>query len=395
MNQNKNKKLPKYEDIFKNLEKSLSEYLKVSNGSKIKNFSFSQKSLNTDGFENRLIETGLNSSELLNEIKDSYLRRDYLEGEIGTIDGEEQYDGIFNMTLYMLISNRLAKHYAYEIENNSNLNSSTKEMYEKKIKYFMSEKKSALTQLITSLYVYKETENDNDFFYGHFLDFNDADAFVIDLPAYGQIAVHFGSKSNLDHIQHLANENIQVILNKKLKLGQITKDQYNKINQNSNDNGILPEYSGKLYEHSSAIPLDYQGRNFVRTKKDLCLSKKLITDYDTSDIERISRNKIYNSRELYYWAIRSDFSKQQLEKLSSLLQERDAKALNNSSNNRSKPRKIDLASSESIAALINSKSMGKKAVSETTASERKTVSEHEKKKKIVIIDNRRNGDNSR
>lgn len=395
MKQNKNNELPKYEDTFKKLTKSLNEYLKVSDGRKIKNFSFNQKTLNTDGFENRLIETGLNPNELLDEIKDSYLRRDYLEGEIGTIDGEEQYDGIFNMTLYMLISNRLAKHYAYEIKNNSNLDVSTKEMYDKKIKYFMSEKRSALTELISSLYIYKETENDNDFFYGHFLDINDADAFVIDLPAYGQIAVHFGSNSNLEHVQHLALQNVQLILKRKLEQGQITKNQYNEIMQKSNNTGILPEYSGKLYEHSSAIPLDYQGRNFVRTQKDLCLSKKLITDYDTSDIERISRNKIYNSRELYYWAIRSDFSKQQLEKLSALLQERDAKALNNSSNARLKHRQIDLASSESISKLIDSKSMGRKAVSETTASERKVVAEHEKPKRIVIIDNRRKGDTSR
>ena len=274
MKQNKNNELPKYEDTFKKLTKSLNEYLKVSDGRKIKNFSFNQKTLNTDGFENRLIETGLNPNELLDEIKDSYLRRDYLEGEIGTIDGEEQYDGIFNMTLYMLISNRLAKHYAYEIKNNSNLDVSTKEMYDKKIKYFMSEKRSALTELISSLYIYKETENDNDFFYGHFLDINDADAFVIDLPAYGQIAVHFGSNSNLEHVQHLALQNVQLILKRKLEQGQITKNQYNEIMQKSNNTGILPEYSGKLYEHSSAIPLDYQGRNIVRTHKYLCLSKK-------------------------------------------------------------------------------------------------------------------------
>lgn len=390
MGQNTSAKLPKYEDIFKNLENSLNEYLKVSNGKKIKNFSFSQKSINDDGFENRLIETGLKPSELLAEIKDSYLRRDYLEGEIGTIVGDEQYDGIFNMALSMLISNRLAKHYIHEVESNSNLDNSTRKAYEEKIKHFMSEKKTSLTELIYSLYIYKETENDNDFFYGHRLDNNGADTFVIDLPAYGQISVHFGSESNLERVEHMAKQNIDLILKRKLELNQITKNQYNKIKSKANNGEVLPEYSGKLYEHSSAIPLDYQGRNFIRAQRDLCLSKKMITDYTKSDIERISHNRKYNSRELYYWAIRSDFSKEQLEQLSGFLQERDSKTLlKHSSRNASKHQEDTIASDEAIAKLINSKSMGRKVVASTTAEERKVVDNHEKSKKIYIIDRRK------
>jgi len=388
--QNKSYKLPKYEDIFAKFKNNLNEYLQVRNGRDIKSFNFSQKGINDDGFENRLIETGLRPSELLLEIKDSYLRRDYLEGEIGTIDGDEQYDGIFNIALSMLISNRLAKHYIHELEKKNNQDIKTKELYDNKIKKFMSEKKEALVELISSLYIYTETENDNDFFYGHRLDNNGEDTFVIDLPAYGQISVHFGSESNLERVEYLAKQNADLILKRKLKLNQINKNEYDQIKHKSNNYGILPEYTGKLYEHSSAIPLDYQGKNFMRAQKDLYLSKKIITDYNKADIERISHNRKYNSRELYYWAIRSDFSKEQLQQLSEFLQERDTKNIYNSSSKKTSNHQEDLiASDESIAKLINAKSMGRKAVSLTTAEERKAVSKHENSKRLYVLDRRK------
>ena len=136
MKQNNSKHIDKYEDIFAKLETSLNEYLTLNSGRNVKGFNLSQKGINTDGFENKLIESGLSPKELIAEIRDSYLRRDYLEGEVGTIDGEEQYDGIFNIALSMLISNRLAKWYKYEIEKKSNLDKTTKAEYEEKIKKF-------------------------------------------------------------------------------------------------------------------------------------------------------------------------------------------------------------------------------------------------------------------
>lgn len=375
MKQNNSNHIDKYEDIFAKLETSLNEYLTLNSGRNVKGFNLSQKGINTDGFENKLIESGLSPKELIAEIRDSYLRRDYLEGEVGTIDGEEQYDGIFNIALSMLISNRLAKWYKYEIEKKSNLDKTTKAEYEEKIKKFMSEKKQSAMQLMYSLFIYKETVNDNDFFYGHSLDINDKDTFVIDLPVYGQISVHFGSAGYLDHIKHLASNNIKLILEKKLKLGQITKKEYNKLKNKVDDDEIFPEYTGKLYEHSSAIPIDYQGRNFKRAQKDLKLSKKMIVDYTEEDIERISKNKKYNSRELYFWAVKSDFSKKQLEQLSAYLQERDNIALSKIPN-------------KTIKKTIDVQSVGKKVVSSTTAEERKQVSSHESK--IYIVDRRKN-----
>lgn len=368
MKQNKFNRLTTYEDIFARFETILNEYLELFSGKRIKNFNLSQKSNNYDGFKNRLIENGLSPKELICEIKDSYLRRDYLSGKIGTVDGDEQYDGIFNTALLMLMSNRLWKYYEHELRKNKNLDNSQKLLYEKKIEHATFEKNRATTQLIYSLFIYKETVNSNDFFYGHRLDFKNKSTLVIDLPVYGQISTHFGSKDTLELIKYQASKNINNILQCKLDLGQITKEKYDELKSKVNAGDILPEYSGKLYEYVSAIPLDYQGENFKKAQDDLKLSKKLITEYTNDDIERISKNRKYNSRELYYWAVKSDFTKEQLENLSHYLQERDAKDFEKKANKKS-----------SYSRRFNSKYNGKKAVALTTAEERKQVADHEAK----------------
>ena len=92
-------------------------------------------------------------------------------------------------------------------------------------------------------------------------------------------------------------------------------------------------------------------------KKDIkALSKQsnILTD---EDIKQISENNKYNSRELYYIAVKSDWTKSQLELLSKYLMERDKIKDTN---------KIDVTS------------IGKEAIQLTTAEERKIVREHEK-----------------
>lgn len=363
MNENKFNQLPRYENIFKNFKNVLNQYLKISGSKKIHNFIFRQKTLNDSGFENNLIENDFNPSELVEEIKASYLSRDYLEGEIGLIDGQDQYDGIFNIALYTLLTNRLGKRYQSEFNGNSTLDDTTKTAYKEAYKKLMAQKKDATTKLIYSLFIYKETENDNDFFYGCRTDDFGDNTFVIDLPIYGQISVHFGSEDALENIKYIARQNIDLILKKKLELGQITEEQFAEIKNKAENEGILPEYTGKLYEYSSAMPLDYCGEKFEMAQKDLNLSGKMITAINDEDIKRISENTKYNSRELYYFAIKSDFSKDQLEKLSGYLQERDRKITKNSTNPKSK--------------TINVQSLGRQAISLTSAKDRKNVGNHE------------------
>ncbi len=363
MNTNKFSQLPRYENIFNNLKKVLNQYIKMSGSKKIHNFNFKQKNLNDSGFENNLIENNLNPSELLEEIKSSYLSRDYLEGEIGLIDGQDQYDGIFNLALYTLITNRVGKLYQSEFNGNSTLDDTTRTAYKETYKKLMVQKKDATTKLIYSLFIYKETETDNDFFYGCRTDDFGNSSFVIDLPIYGQISVHYGSKENLENIEYIAKQNINLILEKKLELGQITEDQFEKIKGKAENEGILPKYTGKLYEYSSAIPLDYCGEKFEIAQKDLNLSGKMISSISDEDIKTISENRKYNSRELYYFAIKSDFSKEQLEKLSGYLQERDKEISQNLTTQK--------------RSTINVQEIGRQAVNLTSAKDRKNVGNHE------------------
>lgn len=194
MKQNNFNTLSTYEQVYKRLKVMVNKYLSINNGNKIRGFNLSQK--NNQGFENSLIEDDLLPDELVSEIKNSYLSRDYVQGEIGLIDDEEQYDGIFNIALYTLMTNRVGKMFLHEKRNNSNMNRDKKHQYNEVYKNLMLEKNSATIKLIYSLFIYKETVNDNDFFYGHRIDNEGNDNIVIDLPVYGQISVHFAKKEN-------------------------------------------------------------------------------------------------------------------------------------------------------------------------------------------------------
>lgn len=362
MNKNRFNQLSTYEDVFNNFSEILNELLEKYNSEDIYKYNVCQKGKNKDGFKNSLIEDDFSSlEELTLEIKDSYLSRDYLEGEIGLTDGQSQYDGIFNIALYMLTSNRLAKLYKYSSSEYTELDEDTSLSHSQKYKNLISKKQDAIIKLIYSLYIYSETENDNDFFYGYSTDASGNSILVIDLPVYGQISVHFGSEENFERLKYVAKKCVNLTLEKKLELGQITDEQFTKIMDKANSEGIFPLYTGKLYEYSSAFPLDYCGKKFEIAQKKLKLSSKMVTDISDNDIKRISQDRKYNSRELYYFAIKSDFSKRHLKKLSQYLQIRDARDLR----------------FKNPSSSISSSSIGKAAVELTTAEERKIVASHE------------------
>lgn len=363
MEQNKSTKLPKYEYIFNRLSKILNQHIKVYGTEHLYRSLLAQRKSIDSGFENSLIENDFTPEEFVKEIKNSYLSRNYLKGEIGLIDAQDQYDGIFNIALYTLMANRLGKQYKIQCDKNYNLDIATFDSYKKTYDNLMSEKAKGTMKLISSLFIYKETVSDNDFFYGYNIDDYGNSAFIIDLPVYGQIGIHFGKAENLKNIEYFAKQHIDLILNKKLSLGQITEEQFKEIKSKADNEGILPDYTGKLYEYSSSMPLDYCGEKFEEAQKDLNLSGKMVTDITDEDIKRISENRKYNSRELYYFAIKSDFSKSQLEQLSGYLQERDTIVAKNKTT----------AKSSSVDVL----KLGRQAVDMTSAEDRKVVSTHE------------------
>lgn len=371
MTQNNFNKLSTYEQVYKRLQVMVNKYLSINNGRKIRSFNLGQD--NNGDFENRLIEDDLSPDELVSEIKASYLSRDYVQGEIGLIDEEEQYDGIFNIALYTLMTNRVGKMFLHEKKQNSNINKEEKAKYNEAYRNLMLEKNSATIKLIYSLFIYKKTVNDNDFFYGHRIDKDGNDNIVIDLPVYGQISVHFAKKENakdvLERIKYEATQSTQLILNKKLELGQITKEKYEEIQNKLDKNDVFPEYTGKLYEYSSGIPLDYCGEKFKEAQKHFRLSKKMVNEINNEDIIRISQDEKYNSREIYYFGIKSDFSKQQLEMLSIKLQERDG----------------DLV--QEAKQKININELGKEVIEQTTAEERIVVARHEQNIENLRQDN--------
>lgn len=357
-----NVKFARYENVYNNLKKILELYLSKYDAKKIINLNQKQKQFNEDAFSNSLIENDFNFEEIVKEIKDSYLSRDYIQGEIGLIDEGEQYDGIFNITLYMLMSNRMSKYYQQQINKNNNLCDEARKKYEDMYKKLLSLKIDATTKLIYSLFIYKETQSNDDFYYGHRIDNYGNDTLVIDLPVYGQISVHFGSKSNMEQVLHIAKQSAQKIMQRKLELGQISQKEYEEIVNKLENEEVFPEYTGKLYEYSSMIPLDYCGEKYEQVKKDLDLSNKNLSELSEVDIERISQNTKYNSRELYYFAVKSDLTKGQLELLSKYLQKRD-KEINN--------QKIDV------------NEMGREAIKLTTAEERQAIMVYEKNVKTT------------
>lgn len=358
MDENNFNHLPRYEDVFDNFKNVLNEYLSICSPEYIHDFNLSIIDRNK-GFSNNLLKNDFTPNELVEEIKKSYLQREYINGEIGLTDKQTQYDGIITTALYMLMSNRLGKIYKKEMDTNTNLDEDTKNKYKQNYKQLMAKKTDATIKLIYSLFIYEQTENNNDFLYG--LKYDNAKkifTLVIDLPTYGQISVHIPS---MPTVAHIAKQNIDLVLEKKLQLGQITENQFSKLtNESSLFCEKMPLYQGSFYEYCSAIPIDFCGKNLQTAQKDLNLPNEISDE----DIKNLSQNEQYNSRELYYFAIKNNFSKNHLKLLSNHLRTRDIEYKNK-------------LSQQKTEKSLDVKSIGHTAIKLTTAEERKQVDIHE------------------
>lgn len=347
-----------YKNIYMKLQKTTNTFLKVNSIDEIKRFIYIQRKENEDGFKNSLIE--LPNDDIKSVIKSTYTKIDYLEGTLGTVDATDQFDGITNMALLMLMSNRMSKYYKNRIKSEQ-LSPEEKDLYHKNEVALLRWKSIAMKDLIASLYILNKTEIEyTDFIsYGYRQDNNKKDSFVIDLPYYGQICVHFGKQ--MQYILMDAKKTVSSILNKKLQLGQISQEDVDKLKQNL-DEEILPNYTGKLYEYSSAIPIEYEGDKSKTIKEHLGLNRKLPEDINKSDILNLY-NIGLNAREIYYFAIKFGLPKKQLNYI------------------------VNIGNK-----FLDAKNIGKSALSETTAKERQVVNIHENNVNINEIENDKRGE---
>lgn len=304
--------ITKYEDIHKDLEDITTTYL--SKEGNLKDFILEQREKNKSGLKNSLIEVP--ETDIKYTLKKEYISNvSNVTGELGTISSEEQAHEIKNMALLTLMSNRLSKYYKYEVENNKSLDDKTKEEYTKEKRRLLLSKDTATSDLIASLYVLEKTggkKYSKFFSYGNRKDDNGKDTFTIDLPYVGQISVHFGNKK--EFILEDAKNKATSILERKKELGQIKESKFNELSDKLDVDSILPEYTGKLFEYVSALPIEYIGPNTKEKVSRLSLDNKSPKQIKTEDIERISRSGL-NVREAYYLAIKLGFSKDKLEEV--------------------------------------------------------------------------------
>lgn len=265
--------------------------------------------------ENSLIEI---PADIYGALKDTYISRDpsYVCGYIGCAETpEEQLDGITNMTLLMYMSNHLAKQYKMRFRNESDFEK--RKALKKNERTLLNWKDIALSDTIASTYVLSKTSEEfKDYFsYGSRIDDADQSTFVMDLPYIGQLCVHFGWDERRDWIVERAQNSVKSILEKKFELGQITEEQLQEITTELEQDGVLLEYEGKLYEFVGAMPIEYIGENTKKYRK--IIGNKLPEDITSEDIE-IMKNKGLNQRELYYFFIKMGASKDLLNEISAV-----------------------------------------------------------------------------
>lgn len=149
----------------------------------------------------------------------------------------------------------------------------------------------------------------------------------MNIPFIGQICVHYGTEVKKNADIKDAERKVKSIIKIKEKLGQIDKEEANKLLEDIAQNGILPEYRGTLYEYSSAIPLEYESGMIKAVQKKSGIKGTMPEDITQNDLIKILNMKInykdkdgkikegknINARELYYMGVRLGFPKDKLQ----------------------------------------------------------------------------------
>lgn len=313
--------IDKYEDIYRRLKKCFE--VSFGNGKKaglisvgkVRELVLSRRTpdYRNNMFENSLIEV---PRDLYSALEKTYISRDssYVSGFIGCAeDPVEQFDGITNMALLMYLSNHLSKEFKFK--GNDETNQDSKKILRKNEKTLLIWKNIALTDIIASIYVLSKTseEYENYFSYGSRSDDDKKPTFVMDLPYIGQLCVHFGCEERKNLIVENAQNAARSVLEKKLELGQIKEEQLHKITSDLENEGVLPEYAGKLYEYVGAMPIEFIGEKIKKYRN--IIGSKLPEQITSEDIKKLGRCGL-NERELYYFFIKMGASKEVLNEIS-------------------------------------------------------------------------------
>lgn len=375
-----NKYVTRYEQIYQRLAKVTSGYLKLRSRKNFEYFITSERGINKTGLNNSLIE--IPEENIIEIIKEQYINEPNNEGEIGTIEPENQAYEIRNMALLMLMSNRLSKEYKNRLEKNEGLDEATKAKYEKNEKDLLVWKKNATSGLIASIYILEKTggEKYKDLLsYGESKDEDNKSTFIIDLPYIGQISVHFGP--NKLNIIEEARSKAMSILERKRALGQIDKNELKRLREELSVSKILPKYEGKLYEYTSALPIEYMGPTAKSKAQEIGLAGKLPEEITKEDIQKMAEIGL-NEREAYYLGIKLGCPKRQLKEIIKTYNNREKLNQNTNSNKVTTSNRSTTQSENSKAneKLPIEKRVGRKAVIMTTGAERATIVQFENRK---------------
>lgn len=375
-----NKYVTRYEQIYQKLEKVTKVYLKSKSAQHFEHFITSEREINKTGLNNLLIE--IPEENIIETIKKQYINEPNNEGEIGTIEPENQAYEIRNIALLMLMSNRLSKDYKNKLEKNQALDETTKAKYMKNEKDLLVWKHNATSSLIASIYILEKTggEQYKDLFsYGESKDEDNKSAFVIDLPYIGQMSVHFGPEK-LNIIEE-ARSKAMSILERKRALGQISKNELKRLREELSVSKILPKYEGKLYEYTSALPIEYIGPTAKSKAQEIGLDGKLPEEITKEDIQKMAEIGL-NEREAYYLGVKLGCPKKQLKEVIKTYSNREKLNQNTNSNKVTTLNKSTTQSEHSKAneKLPIEKRVGRKAVIMSTGAERATIVQFENRK---------------
>ena len=359
-----------YRHIHLRQHYAVERYCQLKKEAEMQDFLEKQFKENASGYNNRFIVIPQNITETM---MSQYSRaRAKSNAELGGVDDLGiQRQLISEIAIWMLMSNRNAKacdgfaekckskseefeSIFYETKDPEDMKKSGK-FYENYGRFldeardWIQLKNIAFCTLCACLNVlnYNNVNNNRrlDINYGMIIDPSQEyakDAFVIDVPLFGQMCIHLGSECNLkrniqtinkktrsilEHqIERQLNEQRQERIKNKIDEGlseeeailQVEseiKDELKEAKQDikskfADDASCIPEYQGKLFETSSAIPL--------RMRKDdpRIQDIKSVGSLPTkSNVEKLLNMKdengefLYNPRETHYLAVKFGWSK--------------------------------------------------------------------------------------
>lgn len=319
----------KYRKIQRELEEVLDRYYAERQDAGIIQLIEDSANRRANGMKNRVKEVP-QTKNLLRYIKEQYLGlgdKEEYSAEIGTIPTWNQVDWIEKISMLILVSNRLA-HYRGEQANLAKDEKIKEELRQKSAEAYNIKHKN-LERLMACLYIYEQMEKDEEdirFLYGYLKDKKadrtkneSEDAFAIDIPGVGQMAVHFGSqmKTRINK----AIEQCTTIINRNYELGLISKEKEQKMLENLNEKTILPKYKGRHYELNAGIPTRYKGRNYKEVINALGLNKKFKEEITKEDLELLYNTELTN-REIWFVAVKFGFLPKDLITLSEMFAKR-------------------------------------------------------------------------